>query len=73
MEEQFAPDHAGSESAHVRCLHGGLAVVEVEFDPKAARVKTGEGFHRPEHGVEQRGDDQQGLGVKAGPLMWTRT
>ena len=67
VQEQFAPDHARSQAAHARSLHGGFDVVEVELDPPAARLEGGEGFHGPEHGVEQGGDEQEGLGAKAGP------
>lgn len=67
VEEECAPDHARSKAAPGGGLHGGLAVVEVDFDPRAARVETGEGFHGPEHGVEPGADEQQGLSGESRP------
>ena len=63
----FAPDHRGSQAAHAGGLEGSLDVVEVEFHAPAAFIEGEEGFHGPEHGVEQGGDEEQFAGTKAGP------
>ena len=68
VEEQFAADHGGAEAAHGGGLEGGLEVVKVEFDAPAAFVEGEEGFHGPEHRVEQGGQEQEFAGAKAGPV-----
>ena len=70
--EEFAPDQAGGEVAPAGCLPGGLKVVEVEFDPPAARIKGWRGWPRVRGRGRAGWRGAGGAGCESGHGRWGR-